>query len=548
MPLDPLSVITQILTLEIPIASKVFHKASRSEAVIKILKKLKLDPTHPPEDFDSIYAYALVEYGIDENGRHKPQPVLELFRLSEIREAFKQAFYSGNKSTLDEAVERVVNLEELDDWDTLGQSIRILNIDLRQELEQFKKLFNQLVEKSQTPADRKLEQKIDELSKKLDTTSQPIISPKSQFNITGFEALIKEKTRSFCGRKFVFEKFDDFTTNNSNGYFTVVGDAGMGKSAIAAKYVHDNHSPCYFNVIAEGRNRPEQFLTSIRQQLINSYDLQDAKDADLSTLLVKTSKKLTKDKPLVIVVDALDEVEQEAGAENILYLPETLPERVYFLLTRRPYTLEKKRLRISAPSQELDLRKIEYQGLNAKDIKGFIRLFIYSDEQHQDALTKWIVDHNINDDTFIEQVAEKSENNFMYLRYVLPAIASGLYDDLSLQQLPSGLQDYYRIHWVRMGMDDKPQELMVKILFILVEIGTAIPCKMISEIVDKDEYDVQSVLNEWVEYLKKQIIEGETCYSIYHASFLDFLKSKRLLDSKRKLFQEVNQGIADYLY
>ncbi|MEH2464383.1 hypothetical protein [Nostoc sp.] len=70
---------------------------------------------------------------------------------------------------------------------------------------------------------------------------------------------------------------------------------------------------------------------------------------------------------------------------------------------------------------------------------------------------------------------------------------------------------------------------------------------MIAAIAEQEEYDVQSVLEEWVEYLKKQDIKGEICHSIYHASFLDFLKAKGVLDSKRKLFQEVNQRIADYL-
>ncbi|WP_337906995.1 hypothetical protein [Iningainema tapete] len=97
-------------------------------------------------------------------------------------------------------------------------------------------------------------------------------------------------------------------------------------------------------------------------------------------------------------------------------------------------------------------------------------------------------------------------------------------------------------------MNKTPQEAKVIILFILVEIGTPIPCEMIANIADKDEYDVQSVLDEWVEYLKAQEIEGEICYSIYHASFLDFLKAKRELKSTRKLFEDVNQRIADSVY
>jgi len=86
-----------------------------------------------------------------------------------------------------------------------------------------------------------------------------------------FESLIEEKIRTFCGRRFVFDNFKKFITDNPQGYFTIIGDAGMGKSSIVAKYVSEHKSPCYFNILVEGRNRPELFLKSIRQQLIDRY-------------------------------------------------------------------------------------------------------------------------------------------------------------------------------------------------------------------------------------------------------------------------------------
>lgn len=363
-----------------------------------------------------------------------------------------------------------------------------------------------------------------------------------------FEALIKEKVRNFCGRRFVFTAFQEFIKNNSKGYFTIVGDAGIGKSAIAAKYVVENKCPCYFNILVDGRNRPDLFLKSIRQQLIHRYNLQDCSDADLLSLIAKVSQKIPSGESLIIVIDALDEVDQEAGAENILFLPKTLPDHVYFLLTRRPYEYSKKRLYTEGvPMEELNLSS-EYVELSKEDVKEYIRLFVNEDNEYKHALNKWIEDCNITAEEFVEQLAVKSENSFMYLRYILPSIARGFYNDLSLKQLPDGLQAYYQTHWLRMGMDDKPQELMVIILFILVEIGTPIPCEMIAPIADRDEVEVEKVLQEWYEYLKPQTIEGELCYSIYHASFLDFLKSKREMKSTRKLFQEVKQRIADYLY
>ncbi|NQE32727.1 NACHT domain-containing protein [Microcoleus asticus] len=373
----------------------------------------------------------------------------------------------------------------------------------------------------------------------------PVVAPYPE----EFISLIKEKIRTFCGRGFVFDTFHQFITENSHGYFTIIGDAGMGKSSIVAKYVWEHKSPCYFNIVVERRNRPELFLKSIRQQLIDRYELLKSEDADLPKLLATVAGKLTAGERLVIAIDALDEVEQEPG-ENLLHLPTTLPNNVYFLLTRRPFNFGQRRLAVSpgVPVKDLDLRDEKYMNFNQDDIKEYIRFFINTDPDYKDKLRNWIQTHSIADTMFAEQVANKSENNFMYLRYVLPAIANGYYNDLDLKQLPDGLQEYYQSHWVRMKMESKPGQLMEIVLYILLEIGTAIPCEMIAGIAKVDECDVAQVLeDEWVEYLKKQNLDGEICYTIYHASFLDFLKGKREMDSKRKIFKEVNQRIAEYL-
>jgi hypothetical protein len=58
---------------------------------------------------------------------------------------------------------------------------------------------------------------------------------------------------------------------------------------------------------------------------------------------------------------------------------------------------------------------------------------------------------------------------------------------------------------------------------------------------------VDDILNEWIEYLKPQTIDEDIYYSIYHASFLDFLKGKKEFNPTRRLFAEVNKRIADYL-
>jgi NACHT domain len=392
---------------------------------------------------------------------------------------------------------------------------------------------------------------VENIAKALGIEPTDIVDPQDWYGKNSlppeFESLIAEKIRNFCGRRFIFDTFQKFINANPHGYFTIIGDAGMGKSSIVAKYVWEHKSPCYFNILVERRNRPELFLKSIRRQLIDRYELPKSEDADLPTLLANVAGKLAEGDRLVIAIDALDEVEQEPGG-NLLHLPKNLPNNVYFLLTRRPYSLDKKRLLVDVPEKELDLRDSKYVNFNQNDIKEYIRFVIDTDSDYKNGLINWIKTRSIPDTTFVEQLANKSENNFMYLRYVLPAIAKGAYNDLSLKQLPDGLQEYYQSHWVKMGMEAKPGQLMELALYILLEIGTPIPCEMIAGIAEEDECDVAQVLEKkWVEYLKKQNVDEEICYSIYHASFLDFLKAKREMDAKRKMFREVNQRIAEYL-
>lgn len=513
-----------------PFATRLaIDKFQRNEKVIELLKQFNLDPAHPPDDFDGVYAYTLVEYGV-----YKPQPILNFFREKDVKSAFWKAYTSDPSNFLKDADV----LLKSDSLKSLGKEIQDAKIDLRLEVTEFVEVFVNVAERTKKPREA--------------TQNNPKIKEflvKNSPYPEEFKSLIEGKTETFCGRNFVFTEFHQFLEKYPKGYFTVVGHAGMGKSAIAAKYVWATQSPCYFNIRAEGRNRPELFLNSIRQQLIKRYQLQDAGDVDLSTLLAKVSEKIPDDQCLVIVVDALDEVEQDSREHNLLNLPKDLPKRVYFLLTRRPYDLGNKRLNVSpdVPMKELDLTKDEYVNLNREDVEKYIRLFLNTDPEHKDGLKTWVQERNITDEAFVEQVADKSENNFMYLRYVLPSIARGEYKDLNLQELPQGLQDYYQTHWQLMGMDDRPQELMVIVLFILVAIGMPIPCEMIAEIAERDESEVQDVLDEWVEYLTDKEIDGETCYSFYHASFVDFLKKvKKELKSNRKLFKEVNQRIVDY--
>lgn len=551
-PSQPFAIaITRIFGAAAPIAVK---KIRSNPAIIKMLQDFNFDQTeHPRQDFDIIYACAVIKYDQSktEDQWNDSDILAELFLKDAIKKAFDKSFYTQDYEIIQKTISTDISWEE-QDWNTLGQEIKKLNIDVNQELEIFKSIFIELVKLSGKPLESYSIQKIEEINQKLNELLRNQNKNTDSFTYPPeFQSLITEKIQSFCGRKFVFTAFETFINTNKKGYFTVIGDAGMGKSTIAAKYVFENNSICYFNILQQNSNTPESFLNSIRTQLINCYKLTNVENADLSTLLVKATEKLNNNEKLIIVVDALDEVNQEPGAENILYLPKTLPNNVYFFLTRRRYELSKKRLYtegVTLKQEELDLTDKKYDEENAKDIQEYIHFCLNDATEYKVKLQQWLENKKIKHDVFVQELLAKSEKNFMYIYHVLKDIVKDRYHDVNLNEFPEGLQDYYQKHWERMKMDDDAQKMKVIVLYILVEFAKPIPCNKIAAIAEQDEYEVQKILDDWFEYLRKQPQGGYDCYSIYHASFLNFLKPRKELnpEKRKQLLQEVNQKIINY--
>ncbi|MFM6534574.1 MAG: P-loop NTPase fold protein [Dolichospermum sp.] len=373
---------------------------------------------------------------------------------------------------------------------------------------------------------------------------------------TEFKTIIEDKTKIFCGRKFVFDAITEFIKDNKSGYFTILGDAGMGKSAITAKYIVDHPGTiCFFNIRANGTNRPDQFLQSIRQQLVNRFKLQNAENDNLATLLTNASKQLSDSEKLVIVIDALDEVDQEDNG-NLLNLPMYLPEKVYIILTRRPYNSNDKRLTLSPNTNytELDLR--EYQEKSKDDVESYILEFLGL-EQYKAGLESWINQQNgLSKPQFVKTIAAKSENNFMYLRYVLEAIAEGFYQDEKLEELPKGLEGYYESHWRIMGMTKKPlPKDKIKIIYFICFAEEAISDDLIAEHSKQSKLKVLEVLRDWTQFLQIQKQENNqpNLYRFYHESFRDFLQKQDIVKAagvtlsaiKKEISNNISEGLYD---
>lgn len=362
-----------------------------------------------------------------------------------------------------------------------------------------------------------------------------------------FEELIADKTKDFVGREYVFDEIRSFLNTQPKGYLTIEGDPGMGKSAILAKYVQDTGCIAHFNIYGE-YDTTEKFLATICGELSDRYQLPprpipknpDYYQAFVSQLFGEASQR-SNGEQVIIAIDALDEVYLGGQTQrgNILSLPQHLPEGIYLIMTvRRDAPIS---LYIDAPHPPpLSLK--EYEEQSFRDVRTYIENRITKSSK----LRQQIQERGKTEAEFIDLMAVKSENNFMYLRLVLDDIENGLYDSLELEHLPIGLQGYYEFHWKRMGMKDKSLRTIekIKIIYILAEVRRPVSVKKICDFSSEDSFKVEEVIKEWKQYLHVLRKNGQIRYSVYHSSFRDFLHRKDVLASHPITLQSVHDRIS----
>ncbi|MBW4591568.1 MAG: ATP-binding protein [Brasilonema angustatum HA4187-MV1] len=363
---------------------------------------------------------------------------------------------------------------------------------------------------------------------------------------TEFQQVILEKSQNFIGREFIFTAITDFLHRHKRGYFTIVGVPGSGKSAILAKYVTENYHVIYYNAQVVGKNTAEEFLKTVCTNLVEMLHVTSLQDETslypipdnatqgswfLSLLLQKISDKLEPSQRLIIAIDALEAIDpnSQPPGTNLFYLPRYLPDRVYFLLTRRPFKREKSGLLIEAPSQILDLS--EYPEENREDVQAYIQEYLTPlshDGECRDVACNVSTNHNINELDVMHRLTTASENNFMYLHHTLNAIAEGFYSEpYQFDCIPPGLEAYYQQHWQKMKSEGL-SDLVLKVMSVLTCAETGeISAKGIAQAIAEDEYDVEEILENWLEFLQQHRIGKETRYSFYHSHFRLWLANQK---------------------
>jgi DNA-binding XRE family transcriptional regulator len=370
-----------------------------------------------------------------------------------------------------------------------------------------------------------------------------------QKHVIDFSDLITDKTSSFVGRQFVFDAIDKFVNKNSCGYYFVKGDPGIGKSTIAAKLIRDRNYIHHFNVRTDGINTAQKFLRNICHQLASLLFIDPSEVTDdcckdneyLCKLLKKASEGLDENEKLVIIVDALDEVNNDFLPQevNTLYLPSNLPDGVFIVATSRNEPL---RLRVQCPQDDLLIKHDSNK--NKADIAAYLTNSI---DEHN--LLSYIKKQKLTQKSFLKTMTKKSQGNFVYLHYILKDISNGVYADFDFEQLPVGLQNYYEDHWKRMGMTNRPlPEIKIKVLYVLTACEKPVSRELLCDFSEEGHLIVQGVLDDWLQFLHQTQVDGKISHSLYHSSFQEFLYRKEVVKAAGIDMKSINKLITDNLW
>ena len=397
-----------------------------------------------------------------------------------------------------------------------------------------------------------------------------------------FEDYIYDRTWLFSGRERVFQKVYEFINTNPSGYLTILGSPGSGKTAILAEFVKEQEKRkkegiicvAYFNRRNEGNDSIRDCLQSICRSIIDTLSLSTKmprkfdNSEPLRGILYDAIKNL-REKKLVIVIDALDELNlaTQDNKKDILYLPGSLPNNVFFLLSRRPYKEE--RLPTDPIKEIIDINDEEYSEDGEQSIRLYLENILSTDDPwYKGKLAKCIERiYPLLWEEFVDIIVKRSQLNFMYVRHIVRDFATGKYEAIDIRTLPQGLNGYYERHWEIMNVELKELTdsvdlvflLRIEVLYILTRSVTRLSVntlqeKVIGSLQKNEHFDsdktlevklkVRKTINDWIEFLKKDFEEDDIktpTYSIYHLSFSEFINGK-LIEIKTidKNFEEYN--------
>ena len=371
----------------------------------------------------------------------------------------------------------------------------------------------------------------------------------------------------FVQRPWLLEEVDTFLKQERSGYLIIEAPAGLGKTAFIAWLARERGYVHHFAELAPGLDGVGRTLRSLAAQLVLAYHL-SAYEAEgllpsaasypdfLYKLLKQAANTQEKGEKVVLVIDALD----EAGTphyQNVLGLPKVLPPGVFIVATQRPVSLMLEVDTGETPRRSVPLRAESSENLD--DMRRYLSRATGWDEI-RNALR---LNHRTSD-WFVRTLLDKAAGMWMYLHFVIQEIRRGERSLPKLDDLPSGLHQYYARHWSQWRNENEQEwgQVYLPIIGILAAAQQAVSAEFVRECgqVKREVLEVRRCLGEkWRPFVAVEGSREQPRYRFNHATLREFfsgqIERKKLTVTEAEFVNEManatcqaHQKIIEYFF
>ncbi len=222
---------------------------------------------------------------------------------------------------------------------------------------------------------------------------------------------------------------------------------------------------------------------------------------------------------VVLVIDALDEAGTPMG-QNVLGLPQVLPEGAYVIASQRPVAVT---LQVDTASTP---RRIFQLAADNDENQADMRLYLEGAVAWP-GIAKALRASGYTAEQFVKTLLEKCRGVWIYLHYVIHEIEQGERSPLDLDGLPDGMTQYYARYWRNWRDADEAMwyESYLPLLAMLAAAREAVSAQRLQEWtgVMLALPRLNKLLNErWRPFLAVSDVDGETHCRFYHATLTEF--------------------------
>jgi WD40 repeat protein len=144
------------------------------------------------------------------------------------------------------------------------------------------------------------------------------------------------RSQDFVGRDAELAEIETYLQQPSGRVLVVVGAPGVGKSALLARAVQRRAGDLVvrFAGVTADSSDERALVGSISQEIGRRDDAQEERSGeDLSAAIDRSFAVASAERPLVVVLDGLDQLTRRGAATRLAWIPSRLPEHVAFVVS-----------------------------------------------------------------------------------------------------------------------------------------------------------------------------------------------------------------------